>query len=99
MAENEKTGIWTNGQQDEKIFELYRQMALQNQRLGTTNESLEKVSIDLKDVCKCFKDQDKRIQKLEKEVTRHSVYIGLITLGIGALIAQFVTRLCTIVGK
>ena len=90
MADNEKTGIFTNGQQDEKIFELYQQMALQNQRLGTTNENLEKVSVDLKDVCKCLRDQDKRIQKLEREVTRHSVWIGLITLGVGALITRFI---------
>ena len=93
MAENEKTGIWTNGQQDEKIFELYQQMALQNQRLGITNESLEKLSNDLKDVCICLRDQDKRIQKLEKEVTRHSVWIGLITLGVGALITRFINEL------
>jgi|BioPla2DNA2_1021312.scaffolds.fasta_scaffold79962_2 hypothetical protein len=93
MAENEKTGIWTNGQQDEKIFELYQQMALQNQKLGITNESLEKLSNDLKDVCICLRDQDKRIQKLEKEVTRHSVWIGLITLGVGALITRFINEI------
>ena len=93
MAENEKTGIWTNGQQDEKIFELYQQMALQNQKLGITNESLEKLSEDLKDVCICLRDQDERIQKLEKEVTRHSVWIGLITLGVGALITRFINEL------
>jgi hypothetical protein len=93
VAENEKTGIWTNGQQDEKIFELYQQMALQNQKLGITNESLEKLSNDLKDVCICLRDQDKRIQKLEKEVTRHSVWIGLITLGVGALITRFINEL------
>lgn len=93
MAENEKTGIWTNGQQDEKIFELYQQMALQNQKLEITNESLEKLSNDLKDVCICLRDQDKRIQKLEKEVTRHSVWIGLITLGVGALITRFINEL------
>ena len=92
MAENEKTGILTNGEQDKKIFDLYTEVALQNERLKVTNDRLEKV-------CDCLETQDKRIQKLEKEVTRHSVYIGLITLGIGALIAQFVTRLCTIVGK
>ena len=92
MAENEKTGILTNGEQDKKIFDLYTEVALQNERLKITNDRLEKV-------CDCLETQDKRIQKLEKEVTRHSVYIGLITLGIGALIAQFVTRLCTIVGK
>ena len=93
MAENEKTGIWTNGQQDEKIFELYQQMALQNQKLGITNESLEKLSNDLKDVCICLRDQDKRIQKLEKEVPRHSVWIGLITLGVGALITRFINEI------
>lgn len=92
MAENEKTGILTNGEQDKKIFDLYTEVALQNERLKITNDRLETV-------CNCLETQDKRIQKLEKEVTRHSVYIGLITLGIGALIAQFVTRLCTIVGK
>ena len=92
MADEKKGGIFTNGEQDEKIFILFQEMAVQNERLKITNDRLEKV-------CDCLETQDKRIQKLEKEVTRHSVYIGLITLGIGALIAQFVTRLCTIVGK
>ena len=93
MAENEKTGIWTNGQQDEKIFELYQQMALQNQKLEITNESLDNLSVDLKDICNCLREQDKRIQKLEREITRHSVWIGLISLAVGALITRFVNEL------
>lgn len=86
MVENEKTGILTNGEQDKKIFDLYTEVALQNERLKVTNDRLEKV-------CDCLETQDKRIQKLEKEVTRHSVWIGLITLGVGALITRFINEL------
>ena len=92
MAENEKTGILTNGEQDKKIFDLYTEVALQNERLKITNDRLEKV-------CDCLETQDKRIQKLEKEVTRHSVYIGLVTMGIGILITQFITKVWSIVGR
>ena len=92
MAENEKTGILTNGEQDKKIFDLYTEVALQNERLKVTNDRLEKV-------CDCLETQDKRIQKLEKEVTRHSVYIGLVTMGIGILITQFITKVWSIVGR
>lgn len=92
MAENEKTGILTNGEQDKKIFDLYTEVALQNERLKITNDRLEKV-------CDCLETQDKRIQKLEKEVTRHSVYIGLVTMGIGILITQFLTKVWAIVGR
>ena len=92
MAENEKTGILTNGEQDKKIFDLYTEVALQNERLKVTNDRLEKV-------CDCLETQDKRIQKLEKEVTRHSVYIGLVTMGIGILITQFLTKVWAIVGR
>lgn len=92
MAENGKTGILTNGEQDKKIFDLYTEVALQNERLKVTNDRLEKV-------CDCLETQDKRIQKLEKEVTRHSVYIGLVTMGIGILITQFITKVWSIVGR
>jgi hypothetical protein len=92
VAENEKTGILTNGEQDKKIFDLYTEVALQNERLKITNDRLEKV-------CDCLETQDKRIQKLEKEVTRHSVYIGLVTMGIGILITQFITKVWSIVGR
>ena len=92
MAENEKTGILTNGEQDKKIFDLYTEVALQNERLKITNDRLEKV-------CDCLETQDKRIQKLEKEVTRHSVYISLVTMGIGILITQFITKVWSIVGR
>jgi hypothetical protein len=92
VAENEKTGILTNGEQDKKIFDLYTEVALQNERLKITNDRLEKV-------CDCLETQDKRIQKLEKEVTRHSVYISLVTMGIGILITQFITKVWSIVGR
>jgi len=99
VADKEKTGILTNGEQDIKIFELYKEVELQNNRLKTTNDHLEGLSIDIKEVCKCLKEQDKRIQKLEKEVTRHSVYIGLVATGIGILITQFLTKVWAIVGR
>ncbi len=92
MADENKGGIFTNGEQDEKIFTLFQEMAVQNERLKITNDRLEKV-------CDCLETQDKRIQKLEKEVTRHSVYIGLVTMGIGILITQFITKVWAIVGR
>ena len=92
MADEKKGGIFTNGEQDEKIFDLYTEVALQNERLKITNDRLEKV-------CDCLETQDKRIQKLEKEVTRHSVYISLVTMGIGILITQFITKVWSIVGR
>ena len=99
MADEKKGGIFTNGEQDQKIFDLYKEIALQNNRLKTTNDKLEDLSIDLRGVCDCLKEQDKRIQKLETEVTRHSVYIGLVTMGIGILITQFLTKVWAIVGR
>ena len=92
MADEKKGGIFTNGEQDEKIFILFQEMAVQNERLKITNDRLEKV-------CDCLETQDKRIQKLEKEVTRHSVYIGLVATGIGILITQFITRVLAVVGR
>ena len=99
MVDEKKGGIFTNGEQDQKIFDLYKEIALQNNRLKTTNDKLEDLSIDLRGVCDCLKEQDKRIQKLETEVTRHSVYIGLVTMGIGILITQFLTKVWAIVGR
>lgn len=92
MVDEKKGGIFTNGEQDEKIFILFQEMAVQNERLKITNDRLEKV-------CDCLETQDKRIQKLEKEVTRHSVYISLVTMGIGILITQFITKVWSIVGR
>ena len=99
MADKEKTGILTNGEQDIKIFELYKEVELQNNRLKTTNDHLEGLSIDIKEVCKCLKEQDMRIQKLETEVSRHSVWVSIITIGFGVLLTQFITRVWSIVGR
>ena len=99
MKKKKKTGILTNGEQDIKIFELYKEVELQNNRLKTTNDHLEGLSIDIKEVCKCLKEQDKRIQKLETEVSRHSVWVSIITIGFGVLLTQFITRVWSIVGR
>lgn len=96
---DEKTGILTNGEQDQKIFDLCKEIALQNKELKIISDNLKDLSTDLKDVCGCLKEQDKRIQTLEKEVTRHSVYIGLIAIGIGVLITQFINRVWALVGR
>jgi len=50
-------------------------------------------------VCDCLKEQDKRIQKLETEVSRHSVWVSIITIGFGVLLTQFITRVWSIVGR
>ena len=99
MADEKKGGIFTNGEQDQKIFDLYKEIALQNNRLKTTNDKLEDLSIDLRGVCDCLKEQDKRIQKLETEVSRHSVWVSIITIGFGVLLTQFLTRVWAIVGR
>ena len=92
MADEKRSGIFTNGEQDEKIFTLFQEIAIQNERLKITNDRLEKV-------CDCLETQERRIQKLEKEVTRHGVYIGLVAMGIGILITQFLTKVWAIVGR
>jgi len=92
MADEKRSGIFTNGEQDEKIFTLFQEIAIQNERLKITNDRLEKV-------CDCLETQERRIQKLEKEVTRHGVYIGLVAMGIGILITQFINRIWAIVGR
>ena len=92
MADEKRSGIFTNGEQDEKIFTLFQEIAIQNERLKITNDRLEKV-------CDCLETQERRIQKLEKEVPRHGVYIGLVAMGIGILITQFINRIWAIVGR
>jgi len=96
---DEKTGILTNGEQDQKIFDLCKEIALQNKELKIISDNLKDLSTDLKDVCGCLKEQDKRIQTLEKEVTRHSVWVSIITIGFGVLLTQFITRVWAIVGR
>jgi len=92
MADEKRGGIFTNGEQDEKIFALFQKLAVQNERLRITNDRLEKV-------CDCLETQERRMQKLEKEVARHGVYIGLVAMGIGILITQFINRIWAIVGR
>jgi hypothetical protein len=92
MADEKRGGIFTNGEQDEKIFALFQKLAVQNERLRITNDRLEKV-------CDCLETQERRMQKLEKEVTRHGVYIGLVAMGIGILITQFINKVWAIVGR
>jgi hypothetical protein len=92
MADEKRGGIFTNGEQDEKIFALFQKLAVQNERLRITNDRLEKV-------CDCLETQERRMQKLEKEVARHGVYIGLVAMGIGILITQFINKVWAIVGR
>lgn len=92
MADEKRSGIFTNGEQDEKIFTLFQEIAIQNERLKITNDRLEKV-------CDCLETQERRMQKLEKEVARHGVYIGLVAMGIGILITQFINKVWAIVGR
>ena len=92
MADEKRGGIFTNGEQDEKIFTLFQEIAIQNERLKITNDRLEKV-------CDCLETQERRMQKLEKEVARHGVYIGLVAMGIGILITQFINKVWAIVGR
>lgn len=92
VADEKRGGIFTNGEQDEKIFALFQKLAVQNERLRITNDRLEKV-------CDCLETQERRMQKLEKEVARHGVYIGLVAMGIGILITQFINKVWAIVGR
>lgn len=92
--EEKKVGIWTNGEQDQAILDLMKELKLTNNELKHTNENLEKAF-------RCYEKTDNEIREIREKIippiyeklSTHDVWIKILSTAVLGGISAYVANL------